>query len=263
MRRLLCAALSGSALATVLAGCSPQFAYQVFETRPETARAPAQPALDLTYDFWHPDGYVGAVLTNPSAAPVYVDLTRAHLIVNGQSYDYYSDSETTTSSTVGRSAGARRTGYNSLFQTLDQRSAGVSVESSTSMQVRAKTVIELPPGAHRAVRLMPVVGGPVNTCALDAYDRRKNAVATYDSASTPLRFRLYFTYSRQPDLSAPEVLDFGFRVEKITAMLAGAFFGARRMNVDPCSGKKLMTSSSAYPFAKPTNLYVAFPLTGL
>ena len=248
------------AVAALLSSCSPQFAYQVFETQAEAFRASAQPALEFTYDFWNPDGVTTATLTNASAGPVYVDLQRAHLIINGRSIDYYIDAEYETSQSVGRAAAVRRP-FDSPLYGYGSGAVGASAAAGNATRVRTRPVVEIPPGARISVRPMSVVGGPVASCELDRYDNRTNAVVNYDSATTPLRFRFYFTYSRQPDLSAPEVLDAGFRVAKITAMRSGAFLGPSVAAKDPCSGRRLMTTSSTYPFAKPGNLYVGFVLT--
>lgn len=251
IRASLLATVSG--LALLLTSCTPQFAYQVLETRPEAAHAPIAAALDLTYDFWQPDGQVGCTLTNTTTGPVYLDLQRAHLVVNGATFDYYTDSEVSSTETVGRTGAV--SGWDRFGRPA---AAAVSAVSSASLRVRAQAVHEIPPGAHLAVRPMQALGGPISACKLNDFDARRNAVATYDSVTTPLRFRLYFTYSRRPDLSAPEVLDFGFRVEKITAMTAGAFQGPRQPQTDPCTGRKLMQYESAYPFANSARLYLSF-----
>ena len=254
--------MSAACIAAFTTGCAPQFAYQVMETRPEAALAPAQPALHLTYDFWNPNGQVGATLTNTTTGPVYLDLNRSHLIVNGAAYTYYSDTEYSSTETIGRSVSRGRTGYNSLLRNLESGGAAASMASSSSLRVRPKAVVEIPPSAHLAVQQKPAIGGPVNTCELSAYDHRRNAVVMYDSATTPLRFRFYFTYSTSPELSALQVLDYGFRVGKITAMMSSTFYGPTVPDKDPCSGKRLMTTSSTYPFANSQNLYVGFPITG-
>ncbi len=255
----LFAPLRVAAATALLTGCTPQFAYQVFETHPEAYRTSNQPALDFTYDFWNFDGQVGAVLTNTSAGPVYLDLNRSHLIVNGASFDYYTDVEYETSQSIERAAAGRPL-YSPLYG-YGSGAVGASAAAGSATRVRTRPVVEIPPGAHFNVRPMSVVGGPVASCELNRYDSRTNAVVGYDSATTPLRFRFYLTYSRQPDLSQPEVLDAGFRVVKITAMMSRAFLGPTVADTDPCTGKRRMTSSSTYPFAKPENLYLGFTLT--
>lgn len=236
------------ALLLLTPACTPQLAYQVLETH-----APATPTantdLRLDYNFWNEDGGVSCTVTNLTAAPLYVDLGRTQLIVNGMAQDYYQDEELTTTTAVARA------------RSLYGYSGVTSTQSARTRAQRPRPVLQVPPHAAIVVGGLSAVPTRVLSCELDKWKTSKPATVSFTEADSPLKFRQFLTYSARPDGAEPRTLDHAFWVERVSNMSSGSFQGATVK--DERCGKKLLTTHPALPYAKNGNLYVAFrPASG-
>ena len=223
--------------------CTPQLAYQVLETH-----APVVPTanadLRLDYDFWHEDGGVVCTVTNLTAAPLYVDLSRTQLIVNGLAQDYYQDEELTTTIAVART------------HSLYGYSGATSTQSARTRAQRARPMLQVPPHAAIVVSGLSAVPSRLLHCELEKWKASKPATVSFTEANSPLKFRQFLTYSARPDGSEPRTMDHAFWVERISNMSLGSFRGASVK--DERCGKKMLTTHAAMPYAKEGSLYVAF-----
>jgi hypothetical protein len=238
------------ALLLATSACTPQLAYQVLETHAATSSA--NPDVLLDYNFWNEGGVVACTVRNQTDAPLYVDLNRTQLIINGLAQDYYSDEQQTTTIARGRSMA---TAYASPW--LGYYTPGsASTQSSNSRTLHAKPLLQVPPRAAIVIGGLSAVPTRLFHCDLEKWRSSKPATVAFTEEASPLKFRQFLTYSRRPDGSDARTIDHAFWVEKVSNMSLASFQG-NRVRDESC-GRKLATSHGAMPYAKAGNLYVAF-----
>lgn len=225
--------------------CTPQLAYQVLETH-ASATPTANNDLRLDYNFWHEDGGVSCTVTNLTNAPLYVDLGRTQLIVNGLAQDYYQDEELTTTTAVARTRPAMYGYYG----------GGTVSQSARTRSHRPRPILQVPPHAAIVIDGLSAVPTRVVHCELDKWRMTKPATVSFTEADSPLKFRQFLTYSTRPDGAEARTMDHAFWVERVSNMSPGSFRGPA-VKEERC-GKKLMTTHPAMPYAKSGNLYVVF-----
>ncbi|WP_439879881.1 hypothetical protein ACSX1A_11970 [Pontibacter sp. MBLB2868] len=237
----------GILAAVLLTSCSPT-AYQVMETASADVKTNGSSYehvgedLVVSYNLWDETGKIRFNLYNKSDAPVYVDLDRSHLIVNGQSFDYYNDTETSTSN---KSAYSRPAYLASSVKTSQ-------VEVAT--KIKPKRVVEIPPHSFFSVGGLTITNG-IKDCGIG---KMKNGVAaseSYSSENSPLQFRNFVTYSLNSDFGNPETIDNSFYVQRIVNLTWTALQG-KPVKYKDCPDDNFSKQGYELPYSKPQNIRV-------
>ncbi len=224
----------------------------MLETRPASVPPPPNADLDLAFDFWQEGGVLSCTVRNLTDHPLYLDLSRTQLIINGLAHDYYADEQTTATSTRARAVATWEP--TALLGRYAPGTAAASLSSSRTL--RPKPVLQVPPQAAVVVGGLSAVPAPLLACELNKWKTRTPATLGYSETTSPLRFRQFLTYSAHPDGHDPRTLDHGFWVERVSNMSAASFRGP--LLKDERCGRKLLTTHPTLPYAKRGNLYVAF-----
>ncbi len=236
----------GALAAVLLSSCST--AYQVVETASADVKTNGNAYehrgddLMVSYNLWDNPGKIRFNLHNNTDQAVFVDLDRSHLIVNGQSFDYYNDTETSTSSKTG----AARPSY--FASTVWTNQMEVAVKS------KPKRVVEIPPRSFINVGGLRVLS-EMKDCSIG---KSKGGVATsqtYTEENSPLQFRNYLTYSFNPNFGNTETIDNSFYAQRVVNLTATAFKGKSK-KFKACPDDNFSKQGYEMPYQKPQNLYI-------
>ncbi|RYE52194.1 MAG: hypothetical protein EOP48_16975 [Sphingobacteriales bacterium] len=212
--------------------------------------------VTLSYDFWQGNGQMTYNFHNNSEKPVYVDLNRSHLIINGLSMDYYQDREQNTTVSQGNSK--------TYYSRASTERAINNVNYSTKEKM--KQIIEVPPHSYISIGGVNIVSTPIFYCELRNYNYKKNTSVSFTEQNTPINFRNFVTYSSSLDFSQTKTIDDQFWVEKIENMTE-TNFKTNRKKYKACSKSNAASydlvearSNGSYsydlPFKSPKSFYI-------
>ena len=157
--------------------------------------------LNLTYDFWADGGNMNVSIYNKTDRPIYINLDKSHLIVNGQSYDDYTKEETIKTNKNGASV------YYS-------DSVSKETQSEITVKSKVKSIVEIPPQSFINIGNLSIFPLRYVDCDLEKYPFSKISSKTFDISNTPLKFRNYITIDFTETFEKPLVIDNSFWVEK-------------------------------------------------
>lgn len=236
----------GALAAVLLSSCST--AYQVVETASADVKTNGNAYefggedLTVSYNLWDGAGTIYFNLHNNTDDPLFVDLDRSHLIVNGQSFDYYQDKETSTSSKTG----STRPSY--FASTIWTNQMEVSVKS------KPKRVIEIPPHSFINVGGLAITEG-VKNCGMTKPKSGVSTSPTFTVDNTPLQFRNYVTYSVRQDFGTSETIDNSFYATRVVNLTESAFKGKSKKYKE-CPDDDFSKEGYEMPYSKAQNIYV-------
>ncbi|QCR23065.1 hypothetical protein [Pontibacter sp. SGAir0037] len=233
----------GVMAATLLSSCSASF--QVVETASSDVKTDGKEYVFNTnevavhYNLWDGRGNILFNIENKSNSPIYVDLDRSHLIVNGSSVDYYLEEETTTSVKSGAARGSWGTLWSDQYE--------------VSRKAKMKKVVEVPPQSFITVGGRTIISEPLSDCGINKIKRGGIASSgTFTESDSPLTFRNYITYSNSYDLASANVVQNEFYVVRVHNMTTSTFNGKTIKEKD-CPGE-FSKERAELPFAKPQNI---------
>jgi hypothetical protein len=229
------------AFGLLISGCMP-IAYQVIETKPvqEQASGFQNSEVLLSYDFWNSNQMGYFKVYNKTDRPLYLDLDRSHIIINGQSMDYYQDGEEKSSTRF----------VSSSYYYTTMQSAQV-VKTVTS---KMKKVVEIPPKSFVAFQGLQVLSAPIVDCDI-AKINSKPVSKPFTPENSPLRFRNYLTYSTSPELLLPQVFENSFYAATISNMSELSFLGKSKIFKD-CPTDASSKTGREFPYQKPENFFI-------
>ncbi len=253
--------------------CAPRGFYQVMETEGKNSTTVdgyhryENDDVRVTYDFWGSGGKVSFRITNTSDLPIYIDWTKSHLIYNGVSHDYWSDSEKTTSfyfsntSAFGSSnASFQVSGWGATVVTVATGSRRSSAQTTT-VRERPKQLTHLPP--HSSVDLVgsEIMSDGIFDCDFNwsKVKTTKTSKRTFSPEDSPLRFRNYLTYSSQAPSAQPTVIDNEFYISSAEFVPYKAYWG-RQESVRKCTiqGVSVLEYERTRAYRKGISWYVQY-----
>ncbi len=152
--------------------------------------------ITVSYNFWSNGGEPGFTITNNSDKVVNVDLTKSFFILNGTSYDYYIDRESTSVVTGGVAA--------AYWGLLKSASAGMS------QTIRSKKVVSIPPKTSRFISEYNITSKAYDACELGAMEFGE---LEFTSDNSPVKFGNVITYAK--DGGAERTITHSFYVKSI------------------------------------------------
>jgi hypothetical protein len=233
--------------ASFLTSCSTS--YQVLQTASTDVKATDKTYehigkdLNVSYNLWDGNGTIWFSLYNKTNNPLYIDLDRSHLIVNGSSVDYFVDEETVSST-------SRTTRSNSP---LSYPSLWTNQHMVTK---KMKKIVEIPPHSQIAVGGRTILSQALNGCGIIKTGNGVSSTPTFTADNSPITFRNYVTYSKSYTINEPLIIDNSFYVEKILNVTSSAFKG-KLNKVKNCPDEKLAQLVSEMPFRKAQNIYIS------
>jgi hypothetical protein len=237
----------GAFAALMLSSCAPT-SYQVFETASSDVKTNGSSYqyigedLAVDYNLWNESGNMRFKFYNNSDIPIYIDLDRSHLIVNGQSFDYYNDTETNTSN------------KNSISRPTYLASAIKTNQIEIAVKSKPKRLIEIPPHSFTSVGGLTITNGIID-CSIG---KMKNGVAeskSFNTENSPLQFRNYVTYSYDPDFRNIRTIDNSFYAQKVLNLSSLALKG-KTMKYKDCPDDSYSKIGYEMPYNKPQNIRV-------
>lgn len=237
------------AVVGLMFGCSPRYSYQVLETKSKDVSSKESKYIFenndviVQYDLWEGEGNIFFTFFNKSEKPIFVDLNRCHIIVNGESFDYYSEEEKTLTEVQG------------MVKT--KKTTSVIQQTESSVKSKMKQIIEIPPKSKIVVDFMNVIPTVIFDCDLRGFLPSRPISKTFNENNTPLNFRNYITYDFAPNFANAQVVDNSFWVEKIYTMTDFDFRGKPSLIKD-CNTMPNVITGYQYPFQKPQSFYLKF-----
>ncbi len=174
--------------ALALTSCK-SMCYQVYNVAaPEAASSEtdikyAYEDITVSYDFWSNGGEPGFTITNNSDKIVNVDLTKSFFVLNGTSYDYYIERESSSLVTGGVTA--------AYWGLLKSASTGVS------QTIHSKKVVSIPPKTSRFISEYKIARATYDVCGLTASEFGE---LEFTDSNSPIKFGNVITYAKEGDV---------------------------------------------------------------
>ena len=200
------------ALSTLLQGCSSSY-YQLYEvgtdvTKTQDALVYSDENCDVIYNLWAKSGSMDFIFTNKTDNDIYIDLTHSFFIQNGIAYDYYSDKEYTSTTTVSEASTASlmasyKHAHSPHMWTPTSISKGANISStvvsahSASITTKASKYIYIPARASKVVRSFRITDYCYLTCDNNDFNRprKESEKIIYSKDESPLQFRNRIVYT--------------------------------------------------------------------
>jgi hypothetical protein len=256
-----------------MASCSSPRFYQVFNTASNDATETngayvfENEEVKVTYDFWSAGGQMSFTVENKMNSAIYIDWNRSHLVHGGVSYEYWTDSQESTSLFESSSSGAMQT--NMAMYTGLGSSAGTSVTKmngrksavSTTVQFRMKPVVQVPPRSKVQFSRFQLITDGIYDCNFHWISPKETDrdERTYDRSTSPLVFRNYLTYSTDPNFTVSKVVDNEFYIRSVMFLSSDSYFG-KSTSTKVCTVNGLEESTYIYPrpYKKGSAFYFRF-----
>ena len=200
------------ALSTLLQGCSSSY-YQLYEvgtdvTKTKDALVYSDENCDIIYNLWAKSGSMDFIFTNKTDKDIYIDLTHSFFIQNGIAYDYYSDKEYTSTTTISEAStvslmASYKHTKSPYMWTPTSVSRGTNISStvvsghSASITTKANKYIYIPAQASKVVRSFKITSYCYLTCDNNDFNRprKESEKITYTRDDSPLQFRNRIVYT--------------------------------------------------------------------
>lgn len=216
----------------LISSCASTYHYcQIFETKPTNRDNNAKiengemryedPHCSIEYDFWADGGSAGFSFTNKTDEIIYIDLAKSFYVHNGIAYDLYQARQWSYGTSVGfasstsygygitrsysKSVGLivpsivpREAEVGEVSKSLGRTSAAstsstVAHSSTSTVSVKEKQIIAVPPHSKKYIETYNVVSDPLLSCDLQRYPSQ-SAHLDYSPENTPHRFADIITF---------------------------------------------------------------------
>lgn len=198
-------------ISVLTSSCASTYRYcQIFETKPVNQDNNAKvengkiqyenPQCTIEYNFWADGGNAGFSFYNKTDEIIYIDLAKSFYVQNGVAYDIYKARQWSHGTSVGF---ASSSSYGYGISRSYSKSAGVIVPSvvpdgvamgeTSTVSVKEKQIIAVPPHSKKDIETYNVVTGPMLSCDLQRYPSQ-SANLKYSLENTPYRFADIITY---------------------------------------------------------------------
>lgn len=249
--------------------------YQVVETTSKNAVPGKKDYIfennELKINYLIADNFGAFIYTvfNKTNEAIYIDFDKSHFIINGQSFDYYTETETTQSKIVAVSLGSQENKYtyrnniqDNVITTTKQKSKITSLDN-VSIKTKFKKVVEIPPQSYIKIEKFEIIEIPFENCELTKCEENKPASMSFTEDNSPIKFRLYLTYSSKSNFDTVKTLDNYFWISKISNMYENDFYGKMEtVNLPKCKDNDpIRTVTQAdYPFYNTNSFYLKFEI---
>lgn len=228
--------------------------YQVIETKSNDVKlnndvySYSNEDLTIFYDLWGEGGGLNIRVYNKTLTPMNLDLARCHYIKNGESMDFYTGSEKTQTET-----GA---------QTVRSSQVQISTQTEKSVKSKEKEIIEIPPLSFVRFNKYDISGNRYKDCVLREYEKNAPAFLTFNDTTSPVKFRVYLTYSFSPTFEKVKTVDNLLWISKITNMYEVDFQGkASKIYPRPECKDDDPIDGFEYPYSKQNSFYFQYEIT--
>lgn len=239
----------------IFLSCATYKSFQVMETESTDATfkdgkyLSENNDIELSYDFWNNAPNMYFSIFNKTDKPLYVDFDRSHLILNGQSFDYYQDLEEVSSISTSKKV-SNYYGYG--------HASSSAYQSQNTKIFKRKRIIEIPPKSFITFRDNVNLTYSFDNC--EAANVKKGApyIASFEENNSPFKFRNYISYCRNADMQNIEVLENSFWMSKLSIVSENDFKTNSTEKTFNCSGGTMGTKMVVYPYESPKNIYCEF-----
>jgi hypothetical protein len=234
--------------------------YQVLETSSDDVKMQnsqlvfEDAALKLTYDFWSNSGQVKFLLYNKTDKPLFIDWDKSHLVYNGISYEYWTDSEKTNS--------FLKTNSSSVTSIVGKTMSVVSNSKTTfgeTTKTKPKKVVHIPAKSSLEVNNFSIQGTAYFNCdfKIKAPLLKNMVTKTFDKTTSPTVFRNYITYSDNVQLDNIKTIDNEFYVSSVKNIRKKYFFGKReRLKICTIENKTKRINIYPFPYKQANSFYI-------
>lgn len=198
---------------------------QIFEAKPVNKDDNAKiendkilyvnPQCTIEYNFWADGGDAGFSFYNKTDEIIYIDLAKTFYVQNGVAYDIYQARQWSHGTSVGFDSSYY---YGYGITRSYSKSVGLIVPSiapsSSSVSIKEKQIIAVPPHSKKNIETYNVVTGPLLSCDLQRYPSQ-SAHLEYSPENSPYRFADFITY-KVGENGQPHTVNNEFYVSKIT-----------------------------------------------
>ncbi len=225
--------------------------------------------VKITYDFWGVGGKMGFTVENKMSSAIYIDWNRSHLIHSGVSYEYWTDSEETTSMYASSSSGfalsnnAMYPGMGSTSGNTTTVMSGKKSAVSSTVQYRPKPILHIPPGSKVQFARFQLLADGIYDCDFHWTSEKTSDLKerTFDLTTSPLIFRNYMTYSSDPDFAVNKVVDNEFYVKSAVFMSSDTYFGMQSDQKEcTVNGYETLVTEYARPYRKGMAFYFSYEI---
>lgn len=235
----------------ILSSCSPKTIYQVVNTKSENINNDftfENSDVKFDYNFWNNSSGPPSKFTfyNKSNKPLYLDWSKSSFILNGNSFDYYTESTVTESKVFSQTLASL---------TKKDKVSALSTQTNISQSSKQKQIQFIPPNSSLTFNLNSFGIKMYNDCGfeLKASDTLKEF--NYEKSNSPYVFRNYISYSTDENKGEIQTIDHEFWVDKILLMPEKTFLG-KKIAIYPCDEKKLNPIySDSYPYKQNNRFY--------
>lgn len=166
--------------------------------------------IRVVYEFWDDAGRMSFIITNKYSKPIYVDWKKCSYIRGGDKKDYYEESVSSSSVSVGSS-------YRDVFGI--QRGSSGSIGKS----VKNERVAFIPPGSSIAISSGYYIShkiAKVNDWGVVKKNlkEKKEHLIKIDQADSRVRFRNFITYSITENFAIEQYVDNGFYLSSVSLL---------------------------------------------
>jgi hypothetical protein len=197
--------------------------------------------IRIVYSFWAEGGNMSFAIFNKYSRPIYIDWKKCAYILNGQKFDYFQESVTSTSLSNDIS-------YSDIFGRVN------TVGVQNNKLVKSERVIFIPPNS--GVKLSTYQISDL-TYHLSNFKIAKTGIKTTGEYNIKIgkedhsvNFRSFITYSTTEDFRNEQFIDNGFFVESITICKMNSF--VKKTGVDK-KGNPIFT----YPKEQANKFYLS------
>ncbi|HQX31501.1 MAG: hypothetical protein IPH21_07460 [Flavobacteriales bacterium] len=251
--------------------CASSKVYQVFEASSENVSTSngfyvyENDDVQVMYDFWGYGGRVAFRLTNKTDAPLTIDWTKSHLVHDEISYDYWNDTEKTSSFYFSNSSSYGTSNSTLQFNPLDVAVATVtrgsrnSSSQTTTVRSKPKQTTHLPPHSSIELEGLRIMSSMVFDCDYNwaTAKKTKNYKRTYTSVDSPLHFRNYLSYSTQDPDAKPQIIDNEFYISSAEFVSEKGYWGPQEKKVNcTVSGLPVVNYQRERMFKKAVSWYL-------
>ena len=213
--------------------------------------------LKVAYSFWSPNGRIYFTLYNKTAAPIFIDWSKSHLVHNGTSLDYWKDEEKTTgifNAAATTLQQVRMAGRNSVMMSMSSSSGSAAITTTKPIKIT-----HLPPNSNVAIGVFDISKRPFFDCdfKLKPTSLKNLKTKTFTKDDSPVVFRNYLSYSNTENSTAPKTIDNEFYIASAKNVSRSTFRGKNEaLRACDDKGRRTCDYCPVYPFQQPNTFFI-------
>lgn len=245
-----------------LFSCSP--VYQVLETSSPDTKPEKELFIfenndvKIDFNFWSDGGSISFYIYNKLDRPIYIDWNKSHLIYNGNSYEYWIDSEQTKTFYSSSTSINTVTSMNTLAKTSSAVRQTSGIESR--IEIKPKKIIHIPSKSRVFVSKFSIRNNPYYNCDFNLksiISKTEFKTKNFTQEDSPINFRNYITYSVLENFDESKIIDNQFYISSIKNMTFDQFLGKIEYKTK-CDYKGIERDKMdySYPYKKSNSFYI-------